>query len=125
MIEKFNIRIPRFNIDVPIQFIWVTYFPFIGWFYPFIYKKDDAFAMHHAKQAFIMAVFFTAVPVAITFLTVFVPISWRAVKLVSATLVYLSHVSYFFLSVLGYMKIRDAVRYEFPIVSRYAQKLEI
>lgn len=81
--------------------------------------------MHHAKQAFVMAVFFTAVPTAVTFLTVFVPISWQVTKLVSAVLVYCSHLAYFFLSVLGYMKIRDNALYDFPMISRYAQKLDI
>ena len=66
--------------NVKVKPVWLTYFPFVGWLYPFIAMKNDAFAMHHGKQAFIMAVVFTAAPIILTFSTVFIPISYRGAE---------------------------------------------
>jgi len=125
MVEKFSVKIKRFNIDFEVPLIWFTYFPFIGWIYPFAFRKDDAFAMHHGKQAFIMALFFTALPILLTFSTVFVPISFRVLKLIIVILIYLSHGAYFALCVLGFMKVKDSEQYDFPIVIQYAKKINV
>jgi hypothetical protein len=105
--------------------VWFTYFPFVGWLYPFIAMKNDRFAMHHGKQAFIMAMFFTAAPIFITFSTVFIPISYRAVKLAVVIMVYLSHLAYFALCAWGFLKMKENVTYDFPVISGYAKKLDI
>ena len=125
MVDKISATIKRYNFHVEVPLLWVTYFPFLGWLYPFIFKKDDAFAMHHAKQAFIMALFFTALPLLLTFSTVFVPISFRVLKLVIVILVYLSHGAYFALCAFGFLKIRAAEKYDFPVVMEYANRLNV
>jgi hypothetical protein len=93
--------------------------------YPFIFKKDDTFAMHHGKQAFIMALVFTAVPILLTFSAVFIPISYRVVKLVFAILVYFSHLAYFALCAWGFLKMKENVMYDFPVIMQYAKKLDV
>ncbi|HOT46155.1 MAG TPA: hypothetical protein PLM53_15690 [Spirochaetota bacterium] len=125
MAEKFSIQIKRFNIDFDVPLIWFTYFPFIGWIYPFAFRRGDAFAMHHGKQAFIMALFFTALPILLTFSTVFVPISFRVLKLIIVILIYLSHGAYFALCALGFMKVMGLEKYDFPFIIQYAKKINV
>jgi hypothetical protein len=125
MVDTFKVKIKRYKIDFDVPFAWFTYFPFLGWLYPFIFKKNDAFAMHHGKQAFIMAVIFSAIPIVLTFSTVFIPISYRVVKLVFVVLVYLSHLAYFGLCAWGFLKVKEKSRYDFPIITPYAKKLNI
>ncbi len=105
--------------------LWLTYFPFVGWLYPFIARKNDAFAMHHGKQALIMAIVFTAAPIALTFSTVFIPISYRGVKLTAVILVYLSHLAYFALCAWGFIKMKEKAVYDFPVISGYAKRLDV
>ena len=123
MEDKISIKIKRFNVDVTIPLIWFTYFPFVGWTYPFIFRKDDKFAMHHGKQAFVLALAFTALPLLLTFSIVFIPISFRVLKLIVVILIYLSHLSYFALCAIGFMKVKAEERYDFPVVSEYAKKI--
>jgi hypothetical protein len=125
MKEKFKVKIKRFNINFKVDLVWFTYFPFIGWAYPFIFKKDDTFAMHHGKQAFVMAIVFTAMPILLTFLMLFIPISYRAVKLAFVIMVYLSHLFYFALCAWGFLKIKEKARYEFPAIIQYAKKINV
>ncbi|OHD64988.1 MAG: hypothetical protein A2176_04350 [Spirochaetes bacterium RBG_13_51_14] len=125
MKEQFNISIKKYKINLDVHLLWLTYFPFIGWLYPFIFKKDDAFAMHHGKQAFIMALLFTAIPIAITFSAAFIPITWRVIKLIFAILIYLSHLAYFALCAWGLLKVWDRSAYEFPVIMRFAKKLDV
>lgn len=124
MKESINVTIKRFNVHFDVPLIWFTYFPFIGWTYPFIFRKEDSFAMHHGKQAFVMALAFTALPIVLTFSTVFIPISFRVLKLVVVVLVYLSHLAYFALCAYGFLKVKAAERYDFPVIIRYAQKID-
>ena len=125
MIKKISIKINRYNINVNVPLIWFTYFPFIGWMYPFIFKKDDKFAMHHGKQAFIMALIFTAVPIFLIFSSIFVPRSYRVIQLVFVMLVYLSHLAYFSLCAWGFIKVKENKLYDFPIIIQYAKKLDV
>jgi hypothetical protein len=125
MAEKISITIKRYNIHFEVPLIWFTYFPFIGWLYPFIFKNGDKFAMHHGKQAFIMALFFSALPSLLTFSTVFVPISFRVLKLIIVILVYLSHGAYFGLCAFGFLKLKAAERYDFPVIMQYAKKINV
>jgi hypothetical protein len=125
MTDFITIRIKRFKIDTKVPLIWLTYFPFVGWFYPFAFKKDDPFAMHHGKQAFVLAFFFTAFPVALTFMSVFIPISLRSVRLAVVILIYLSHLTYFALCAQGFMKLREGVTHDAPLFGKYAKKLNV
>jgi uncharacterized membrane protein len=125
MIEKLRITLPRFISNFNMPLIWFTYFPFIGWMYPFISKKKDRFAMHHGRQAFILAIIFTAVPIILTFSSVFIPRSYRLAQLVLVALVYLSHLVYFSLCAWGFIKVKDNKMYDFPVIKQYAKKLDV
>ncbi|MBP7735057.1 MAG: DUF4870 domain-containing protein [Spirochaetes bacterium] len=125
MKESINVTIKRFNVDFDVPLIWFTYFPFIGWTYPFIFRKEDSFAMHHGKQAFVMALAFTALPIVLTFSTVFIPISFRVLKLIVVVLVYLSHLAYFALCAYGFMKVKATELYDFPVLIKYAKKIDV
>lgn len=125
MKDTFKITIRRFNIDLEVRLIWLTYFPFIGWLYPFIAKHRDSFVMHHAKQAFVMALIFTAVPLLLTFSSVFIPISLRGLKLAFVVVIYLSHLCYFALCALGFMKMLGKEKYDFPVIYSYAKKINV
>jgi hypothetical protein len=125
MKDTFRITIRQFKIDFEVRLVWLTYFPFLGWLYPFIELHKDSFAMHHAKQAFVMALFFTSVPVLLTFSSVFIPISLRGLKLTFVIVIYLSHLSYFALCALGFIKMKEKVRYDFPVIAKYAKKVVV
>ena len=125
MKETINVTIKRFNVNFDVPLIWFTYFPFIGWTYPFLFRKEDSFAMHHGKQAFVMALVFTALPIVLTFSTVFIPISFRVLKLIVVALVYLSHLAYFALCAYGFMKVKAAALSDFPVINQYAKKINV
>ena len=125
MIEKINIKNRRLNIDFDIMFKWLTYLPFIGWMYPFVFKKNDAFLMHHAKQALLMGMVFTGIPIVLTFSSVFIPISQRWVKLLFVILIYVSHLTYFALCAWGVLKIRENSLYAFPLIKKFANKINV
>jgi hypothetical protein len=123
MKEIINVTIKRFNVRFGVPLIWLTYFPFIGWIYPFLFRKEDSFAMHHGKQAFVMALLFTALPIVLTFSIVFIPISFRVLKLIVVVLVYLSHLAYFALCAYGFMKVKTDELHDFPVISDYAKRI--
>jgi len=123
--EKFKIKNKKYRIDFDVYLVWFTWFPFVGWLYPFIFKKDDEFAMHHAKQAFVAAVFFIALPIVITFSSVFAPVTLRVLKLAFVLLVYLSHLCYFCVCAWGILKIKENVKYDFPVFAKLAGKLNV
>jgi len=115
----------RLREQVQVSPTWFTYFPFFGWIYPFIARKNDAFAMNHGRQAFVLAVVFTVFPILVTFSTVFIPISYRGIKLAVAIMVYLSHLAYFALCAWGFIKMKENVPYEFPLIAGYAKRLNV
>ncbi len=125
MKDTYRITIRRLKIDFEVRLVWLTYFPFIGWLYPFTAMHKDSFVMHHAKQAFVMALFFTAVPVLLTFSSVFIPISLRGLKLAFVVVIYLSHLCYFTLCARGFMKMREKAKYDFPVIGKYAKKVAV
>jgi hypothetical protein len=103
----------------------VWYVPFIGWIYPMAFKKDDAFATHHAKQGFVMAVFFTVILVGLAVSTVFIPISLRVVKLVIVILIYLTELVYLSLCIRGTLMLKNGEQKDIPLFDTYARKLEV
>ncbi len=121
----FRIRIERLGVDYVLPLAWCTYFPFIGWLYPFVSMKDDGFAMEHGKRALVMALFFTAFPLLLTFASAFVPILNRVAALIIAIMVYLSHIVYFGLCIRGFLLLRRKARWEVPLIDRFAEKIHV
>ncbi|MCP4137696.1 MAG: DUF4870 domain-containing protein [bacterium] len=103
----------------------ITYIPFVGWFYPMAMKKEDSFAMHHAKQAFVMAVVFSVVLLFFFGITVFLPTDLRVLRLSIVIIIYLLYVLYFVLCVIGTLKIKAGEEYKFPFIKKYTDSFEV
>ncbi len=97
----------------------LSYFPFIGWYVPMIMKRDDEFYMYHAKQGFVLAVFFTAVCTFLYFLLFFVSVHADVLKFIIVMVIYLLYVAYIYLAVLGTRMIKENEKKEFPYIGRY------
>ena len=107
----------------------LSYFPFIGWFIPITMKKDDDFYMHHARQGFILALFFTSVCTFLYLLPFFISIRAYIVKFIIALLIYILHAIYIALAIIGTRMIKKMEKKEFPVIgvyiTKYALKLHI
>ena len=64
-IKEITLKIKEFSLKIYTDHIktfdplLLSYFPFIGWFIPMTMKREDEFYMFHARQGFVLAVFFT------------------------------------------------------------------
>ncbi len=107
----------------------LSYFPFIGWFIPMIKKKDDEFYMYHAKQGFVLAVFFTGVCTFLYFLLFFVSVHADVLKFMIVIFIYILYIIYAAIAYLGTKMIISHEKNEFPhigkYISEYTSKLNI
>jgi hypothetical protein len=101
------------------------YLPFIGWMYPMAFKKGDAAATQHAKQGFVMALFFTGLLIAMSFSTIFIHTGYRALRLSIAIAIYLAELLYLYLCVWGTMMIVKGKQFDVPVIRKYADKINI
>ncbi len=124
-IDRINFKSRRFEIDYDFDTDFLVYFPFIGWMYAFAFKKSNKFAMHHGRQAFLLSLAFTALPIGLTLLTVFIPYTMRVTRLMVAILVYMSHFFYFGVCVRGMLFIKNREMGEFPVVRDYLKLIEV
>ena len=100
----------------------LSYFPFIGWFIPMLMKKDDEFYMYHAKQSFVLAVFFTASCSFLYFFIYFISVHADIFKFIVVMLIYILYIIYFIIFVMGTKMIRNGEKKEFPYISQYINK---
>jgi hypothetical protein len=107
----------------------LSYFPFIGWFIPMIKKKDDDFYMYHAKQGFILALFFTCACTFLYLLQFFISIRAYTLKFIIVLFIYILYAIYIALAVIGTRMIKNMEKKEFPFIgatiTKYASKLNI
>jgi len=107
----------------------LSYFPFIGWFIPMIKKREDEFYMYHAKQGFVLAVFFTGVCIFLYFFLYFVSVHADILKFLIVMLIYILYIVYIALAVMGTKMIKNGEKKEFPhigkYVAQYTSKLNI
>ena len=107
----------------------LSYFPFIGWFIPMIKKKDDDFYMYHARQGFILALFFTCACTFLYLLPFFISIMAYTLKFIIVLFIYILYAIYIALAVIGTRMIKRMEKKEFPIIgvyiTKYASKLNI
>ena len=127
MKEKFEINVvnKKFSFRFTIDLNHFYYLPFIGWMYPMAFKKDDSSAMDHAKQGFVMALFFTALLITLSFSTIFIHTGHRVIRLLIAIAIYLAELAYFSLCVWGTVMLVKGKRIEIPVVKKYADKLNV
>lgn len=104
---------------------YLTYFPFIGWFYPMCCRKDDRFLMFHAVQGFVLAVFFFSVAAGLYFLTALVPSGSGIIKFVIVMIIYTSYLVYFVLAAAGTRFIVKNVEKEIPFFEKIAKRIDI
>jgi uncharacterized membrane protein len=97
----------------------LSYFPFVGWFIPMTMKKDDEFYMYHAKQGFVLAVFFAFVCIFLYFLYYFIPVHADIVKFVIVMIIYLLYVAYLTFAAMGTRMILKGEKREFPLIGKY------
>jgi len=97
----------------------LSYFPFIGWFIPMVRKKDDGFYMFHAKQGFVLAVFFTGVCTFLYFMLFFIPVHADVLKFIIVMIIYILYIAYAAIAVKGTTMIKNGEKEEFPYVGKY------
>jgi hypothetical protein len=102
-----------------------TYFPFIGWILPIGFNSRDEFAVNHGKHALVAALFSVIILVTLTIVSLFVPKSYRTMKLVIVIAIYLILTLYFVLCIIGTLMIKDGKMSKFPVIEKFADKLEI
>jgi hypothetical protein len=107
----------------------LSYFPFIGWFIPMTMKKDDEFYMYHAKQGFVLAVFFTGVCTFLYFFLYFVSVHADIFKFIIVMMIYILYIIYITFAALGTRMIMKGEKGELPFIGRhisvYTSKLNI
>ena len=92
-------------------------------------KKEDEFYMYHAKQGFVLAVFFTGVCTFLYFFLYFIPVHADIFKFLIVMLIYILYIAYTALAVMGTQMIKKGEKNEFPhigkYVAQYTSKLNI
>jgi len=94
-----------------------------------IMKKDDDFYMHHARQGFILALFFTCACTFLYLLPFFISIRAYTLKFIIVLFIYILYAIYIALAVIGTRMIKRMEKNEFPFIgvyiTKYASKLNI
>lgn len=103
--------------------LWLTYFPFIGWFIPMVIKKDDEFYMFHAKQGFVVAVYIIAACSLLYYLAHILMPSWMDIlRLILVVFIYIHYLAYGALCIMGTRMIRNGEKKGFPYIDRYVTR---
>ncbi len=103
----------------------LTWFPFLGWMLPIGFNREDPLAVDHGKQAMYMALFAVIILTGLTFGSLFIPRSFRPMKLATVIVTYLVLALYFIICGMGTYMIKNGKKQELPFISRYAEKLDI
>ena len=89
--------------DIKLEFF--TYFPFIGWWLTAAFKKDNEFAMEHAKKALVFAFFFAVVLAILGISFAFISNHARLLRMVLVISVYSLEIIYVILCIIGTKRI--------------------
>jgi len=126
-----NIRLKDFNRENLGKFynnyiknfdlVKLSYFPFIGWFIPMYLNKDE-FQKYHAKQGFILAVYFSLASIFLFCFKVFIPERADIIQFAVVMLIYIHYLVYFALCILGTMMIKKGEKGEFPYINQYVAR---
>ena len=108
----------------PFDLLKLSYVPFIGWLIPMYLNKDE-FQKYHAKQGFVLAVYFAAACIFLYCFKVFVPERADVVQLFVVVLIYIHHIIYFTLCFLGTKMINRGEKGEFPYIQQYITKFTV
>jgi hypothetical protein len=105
--------------------LYATYLPFIGWLIPFHYFKDDDFAMHHGKQAYMTSVAFAAALILIYFSTYFVPVKLKFIKFFLIIMIYILELLYLAIVIVGTRWIIKQEKRSIPYIDKYDHLINI
>lgn len=97
----------------------LSYFPFIGWFIPMTMKREDEFYMFHAKQGFVLAVFFTGICTFLYFFLYFIPVHADIFKFLIVMIIYILYVAYITFAAMGTRMILKQEKSELPYIGKY------
>ena len=104
---------------------YVAYFPFIGWFFPMYFKKDDKFLLFHSVQGFVLAAFFFVLSSTLFFLTAFLPSGGGLFKFIVVMLIYAGYSVYFIIAAAGTYFMIKGIEKEIPFFEKIAKRIEI
>ena len=104
---------------------YIFYFPFIGWFFPMYFRKDDRFLIFHSIQGFVLAAFFFSVSVLLYFITAFVPSGGGVLKFVIVMLIYTGYLIYFIFAVIGTVFMLQKHEKGLPFFEKIASRIQI
>jgi hypothetical protein len=90
-----------------------------------MYLNKDEFQKYHAKQGFVLAVYFTLACIFLYCFKVFVPERADIVQLLVVILIYIHHIVYFTLCYLGTKMIISGEKGEFPYINQYITKFTV
>ena len=88
-----------FLIDNSFRNAVFSYFPVAGWVVPLFMEKADAFWQHHARQGFLLSIFFVFVAMFLNMINFFIPEVWMNVRFGLVIAIYLFYFLYAVLSV--------------------------
>ncbi|HNX23020.1 MAG TPA: hypothetical protein PKG60_03170 [Spirochaetota bacterium] len=120
-IKEFSLKIYNDHIKT-FDPLLLSYFPFIGWFIPMTMKSEDEFYMYHAKQGFVLAVFFTGTCTFLYFFLFFIPVHADIFKFLIVMFIYILYIAYTALAVMGTKMIKNGEIKDFPYVGEYIGK---
>lgn len=104
---------------------YIAYFPFIGWFFPMYFRKDDRFLLFHSLQGFVLAAFFFLVSTLLYFITAFVPAEGGTFKFVIVMLIYAGYLIYLVFAVMGTVFMLKKFEKGLPFFKKIASRIEI
>jgi uncharacterized membrane protein len=76
-----------------LQYASFSYIPLFGWILP-VLKNSNSFCKYHAKQGFILAVFFVVAAIALNIINIFMPREWRLFRFGWVVLIYFFYLAY-------------------------------
>lgn len=104
---------------------YIVYFPFIGWFFPMYFRKDDRFLLFHSVQGFVLAAFFFFVSTLLYFVTAFVSSGGGVLKFVIVMLIYTGYLIYFIFAVIGTVFMLQKHEKGLPFFEKIASRIQI
>ena len=89
------------------------------------FNSEDKLAMDHAKQALVVAIFFSASATLLYCLSFFAPADLRIFRLVVVLLIYALYLIYAVLCVMGTVQVRQGRYRPFPVFGSYTDRLDL
>ena len=99
--------------------------PILGWLYVFLFHRDNEFAVFHAKQAIILALFVVLVPIlwaVLAWAMLWIPSAGGVLAAASFTLVMLVFIGAFFVWIAGMVNAARARLVPLPVFGGLAER---